>query len=425
MDIRNVFRTYSGLPRSIYIIFFSRIANCIGNFVFPLMTLLLTIKMGMSEKEVGFFLLVCSLVQVPGSLIGGKFADNFGRKKIIITFMLLSALTFITCAFLGNSTLVPILLIFASLFNSVSGPASGAMVNDLTVPENRQASFSLLYLGINVGSAIGSIVAGFLFTNYMVILYIGDAVTTFIAVFLLIKYVKESKPSKEQIKDSFNIKTTEKAEEGGMIGALLRRPALLIFAVISTVYSFVYAQTHFSIPLQATQVFGAIHGPQYFGTFNTVNCIVVIVMTTLITSLTKRVRAIYNVALAGVFYAVGFGMLFFARSYWLFLISTIIWTLGEILSATNSSVYIANHTPISHRGRFNSIIHLITGTGFAVSPLIIGGYITQFGVVNVWPIIFALSASSAFCMFLLGLSEKRKARIKEEAEYIQNEAEYS
>jgi Na+/H+ antiporter NhaC len=46
-----------------------------------------------------------------------------------------------------------------------------------------------------------------------------------------------------------------------------------------------------------------------------------------------------------------------------FLLSTVIWTLGEILQATNTNVYIANHTPISHRGRFNAILPIIIGSG--------------------------------------------------------------
>ena len=62
-------------------------------------------------------------------------------------------------------------------------------------------------------------------------------------------------------------------------------------------------------------------------------------------------------------------MLFLAKTFMVFVISTIVWTIGEILSAINSGVYIANHTPMSHRGRFNAVIPLITGTGFALVPL--------------------------------------------------------
>jgi MFS family permease len=407
--------TYFGMPRSVYVIFFARVVNSIGNFVFPFMTLLLTSKGGMEEQQVGLFLLAGSIVQIPGSLLGGKLADRMGRKNIMILFMGLAAFCFIPCAFLiGSETtfrFVPWFLIGSSFFGSISGPAANAMMNDLTRPENRQAAFSLLYMGMNAGTAIGSVIAGFLFHNYMKLLFLGDAVTSIISIILLILFVKETKPTKEEQEMISKERIEEKAEEGGMVAALLRRPALLIFVLIDMIYSFVYAQTYYSIPLQAKAVFGEVTGARYYGTFNMINCLEVIFLTTVITLLTRKIRAIFNVSIAGIFFAVGFGMLFFAESFWLYILSTIIWTIGEIINATNIGVYIANHTPSSHRGRFNSIINIISGTGGAISPYIMGGFIAAKGVNNIWPIIFILCLVATFSMFILGTIEKRRSTI--------------
>lgn len=412
--------TYSGLPRSVYVIFFARVVNSMGNFVFPFMTLLLTSKGGMGEQQVGSYLLLASILQIPGALLGGKLTDIMGRKKIMILFMGLASLCFVPCAFLIDNPdafhYVPIFLIMAAFFGSIANPASGAMMNDLTMPENRQAAFSLLYMGMNAGTAIGSIIAGFLFNNHMKLLFLGDTATTLISILLLLKYVKETKPTKEELHKIDNGRVGEKAETGGLIAALLRRPGLLIFALFDTIYSFVYEQTRFSMPLQTNKIFGEILGPRYFGTFNMVNCLEVIFFTTVITILTRKVRAIYNVSIAGIFFAVGFGMLFFVKSFWMFVISTIIWTIGEIINATNIGVYIANHTPISHRGRFSSIIHIISGTGGSIAPYIMGGFIAKNGVNNVWPVIFILALTAAAFMFILGTSEKRKiSNIESEA----------
>lgn len=414
MNIKNAKITYFGLPRSVYVIFFARVVNSIGNFVFPFMTLLLTQKGRMPEQQVGLFLLMGSLLQIPGSLIGGKLTDIMGRKKIMILFMSLAASCYIPCAFLIDNQAtfhyVPYLLILSSFFGSISHPASGAMMNDLTMPENRQAAFSLLYMGMNAGTAIGSIVAGFLFNNYMKLLFLGDAATTLISILLLVKFVKETKPTREEIRRIEEERTDEKAETGGLVAALLHRPSLLIFAALDTIYSFIYAQTNFSLPLKAKLVFGEALGARFYGTFNMVNCLEVIFFTTIITLLTRKLRAIYNVSIAGIFFAVGFGMLFFVNSFWLFVISTIIWTIGEIINATNIGVYIANHTPVSHRGRFNSIISIISGTGGAISPYLTGKYIGKFGVNNVWPVIFLLAIAASFFMFLLGTYEKGRKK---------------
>ena len=368
----------------------------------------------MPETEVGKFLLMGSLLQIPGSLIGGKLTDLMGRKKIMILFMGLAASCFLPSAlFIDNPETfhyIPYLLILSSFFGSIAHPASGAMMNDLTVPENRQAAFSLLYMGMNVGTAIGSVVAGLLFRKYMKLLFIGDAITTLIAIILLTKFVKETKPSKEEFVKLEKERADEKAETGGLLAALLHRPALLIFAGLDTIYSFIYAQTHFSMPLKANAVFGEVLGPSYYGTLNMINCLEVIAFTTIITLITRKIRAIYNVSIAGLFFAVGFGMLFFVNSFWLFVLSTIIWTIGEIINATNIGVYIANHTPITHRGRFNSIIGIISSTGGSISPYITGRFIQSYGVNNVWPFIFLLAVAASFFMFLLGTHEKGRQR---------------
>jgi MFS family permease len=288
------------------------------------------------------------------------------------------------------------------------------MMNDLTLPENRQAAFSLLYMGMNAGTALGSIIAGILFNNFMKFLFIGDAITTLLSILLLALLVKETKPEKEELEQVSSERLDEKAEEGSLLSALLRRPALLIFATFDMLFAFVYAQTNFSLPLQTNVVFGKELGASYFGTFAMINCLEVIFLTTLITLITRKIRPIYNVAIAGIFFAIGFGMLFFVESFWLFILSTVIWTVGEIINATNIGVYIANHTPATHRGRFNSVISIITGTGNAVSPYIMGGFIAGSNVTNVWPIIFIISLVAAFSMYMLGTYEKRKQKRLEE-----------
>lgn len=416
MKIKNLAVTYMGLPGSIYILLFARIVTSIGNFVFPFMTLLLTSKGNMGEDEAGVYLLLGSILQIPGALLGGKLTDVCGRKKVMIVFMGLAALCFIPCAFIidspGAFTYIPWLLVASSFFNSASHPASNAMVNDLTQPFNRQAAFSLLYMGMNFGIAIGSIVAGFLFNNYMKLLFIGDALTTLLSILLLSFFVRETKPSGEELGNIQDSRSDEKAVEGGIIKALLKRPALLIFAIIDTVYTFVYAQTHFSIPLKANAVFGEVLGPKYFGTLNMINCLQVIFLTTVLTMATKKIRAVYNVAIAGVFYSIGFGMLFFVNGFWAFALSTVIWTTGEIISATNVGVYIANHTPVSHRGRFNALITIISGIGSSVSPYVMGGFIVNNGVNKVWPLIFMLALGASGLMFMLGTAERIGTRNK-------------
>lgn len=401
--VKGFFNIYAGLPKSIYVLFVVRIINALGAFVGPFLTMFLSKKIGLSSTTIGTFIMLNSLSTVPGSLVGGKISDTFGRKNVLVFFQGMAALCYIPCAFLGKSILIPFLLILSSFFNSVAQPAYGAMVADLTDINNRKNAYSLLYLGINLGFSIGPMIAGFLYANYIKMLFIGNSIAVFISVAVIFIFIKETRPEKEA--DEHIINDFEKVDEGNLFGALAKRPMLLYFALLSMIYSFVYAQYPFCIPLQVDKIFK--NSSIVYGQIMATNGITVILLTTLITGMTKKLSAIQNVALAGIFYAFGFGMMYFIKGYFMFIVATVIWTIGEIMQSTNSGVYIANHTPMSHRGRFNAVIPLITGAGFAIGPQIMGIYIRNRRVIDAWPVVFVIAITASALFYVLYIAENK------------------
>jgi MFS family permease len=408
MKLPKFLEPYFGLPRGIYILFLVRVINSMGSFVFPLLTLFLTDRLGLGEKEAGAFVSLSSLSYIPGGLLGGKLSDIFGRKKVMVISQGLAAFSFIPCAFLGKSMIIPYLLILAGVLNGAAQPANSAMVADLTNAKNRKAAFSLLYLGINIGFSVGPLIAGFLYKKYLPLTFLGNAAAIFIAITLIVLFVDETKPDHSKVSD--DIPNEERAQEGSVFSILLKRPSVLVFALLSSLYSFAYSQGNFSTTLQLKQQYDDDASTLMGGIFFT-NGIIVVTMTTIIVYLTKQNKPLFNIALAGVFFACGFGMLYFINAYPLYIFSTVVWTIGEILHATNSGVYIADHAPSSHRGRFNSILTIITGAGSAVGPYIMGGYIERFGVRLVWPLVFVITMFSAILIYILNLNEVKKQKV--------------
>ncbi|WP_242971968.1 MDR family MFS transporter [Haloimpatiens massiliensis] len=403
---KSLLETYSGLPKEIYVLFIARVINCIGNFVYPFMTFFLKDRLNMSPKQIGVFITITAVCGGIGALAGGKLADHAGRKRTIVISQGLAAFSLILCGILNNPHFIIWLLILSGIFNGAAQPANSAMLADVTNKQNRKAAFSLLYLGINVGFAIGPLIAGLLYNDHMRILFIGDGITTIISLILVVLYVKESIPEKQQMEIVSN--DDEKGEEGSTILALIKRPNLLIFTLISIVYSFIYAQAGYIIPLQVNDIFGSMASKKLYGYLMTVNALTVIFFTTVITHITKKNKSVFNIALAGVFYAVGFGMLSVIKAYPLFIVSTAVWTVGEILCSTNSGVYIANHSPMSHRGRFNALIPIISGAGYAIAPYIMGGILENYGFTLSWTLVLGLAVLSGISMYGLYISEKRK-----------------
>lgn len=407
MNIREKFGGYLELPKSIWILFVVRIINSMGNFVYPFLTLFLTKKIGLSASQAGNFFIAAAFLSMLGSLIGGKLADHFGRKKLMLVLQGIAAVFFITCGFLGNSIWVPILLSLAGMFSGAAQPANSAMVTDLTNKENRKLAFSLLYLGINVGFAIGPTIAGFLYNNYTQLIFFGNASAITISLILIGFFVKETAPTEEEIENSKSIMDDESAEDTSVVKALFKRPTLLLFLIGRTINQLVYSTIGFAIPLQMAATFGDKQGTTLFGLLMSFTGIVVLTLTLPTIKVTNKIRPVLNIAIAGAFYAVGLGMLGFVSSFWLFLVAGLIFTIGEIIEVTNAGVYVANHSPINHRGRFNAIIPIVTGMGSTFGPKIFGVIIDSRGLMSMWIFCFILAMiSSAFMLWLRVFEDK-------------------
>jgi MFS family permease len=387
-------------------LFAASIVNSMGMFVFPFLALFLTTKLKMSQTETGQFMFFISLVYIPGNFIGGKLADKWGRKRLMVVTQIISAAMYIPCGFPALASYVPYFILVSVFFDGICDPARMAMMTDLTNPDNRRAAFSLTYLGHNLGFAIGSLIAGFLFETASSLLFWGNTVTVFAATLIVALKVPETKPSASQIEASIGSGSSEEAHKGNLLEALSSRPYLIVFTIITTWYGFVYAQHRFALPLQTRHLFG-VPGSAIYGSLMTLNAVLVILLSTPIMGITKKWKPINSVALSGLFFALGFGLIGLANTVFFFYFTTFVWTIGEIINATNEGAYVANHTPMSHRGRFQAILPLIGGLGFTISPPIVGTWIDKNGLAGVWPIIGAIAAASAFLLWILGQVEDR------------------
>jgi MFS family permease len=402
---------YKSLNKDIYILFISRIISAMGNFIYPFLTLFLTAKLNYSESETGLILLISSILYIPGSIIGGIICDKYSRKNTFVIASILSSIFFMICGLITNRYAIPVLLIIGNMFNGVAQPANTAMVADKTTLEDRKVAFSFLYLGHNLGFAIGPMIAGYLFNTKTNYLFIGNALLTWISVVCVLIFIKNEEKTdfSEEKADDNNCSILSNENSFKLI---LSNHSLIYFVLISIIVSFIFAQNNFSLPLQLNDSFGE-YGPRYYGILMSINACVVLSCTVIITSLTNKFNASLNIALAGLLCSIGFGILYFANSFSYFILSTIIWTFGEILNATNSNVYLLNNTPPTHRGRFNSILSLITGAGYAISPMIMGNYIEVFSVKNSWILVSILGIIVFVTMIYIFFKELKEKKLEE------------
>ncbi len=84
-----MFSMYRGMPRSIYVLFFARIVNSIGSFVYPFLTMFLTDKLGLSTGDAATTLISVLLVLLVFVIIVTSFSFVYAQMTFSLPIQLM------------------------------------------------------------------------------------------------------------------------------------------------------------------------------------------------------------------------------------------------------------------------------------------------------------------------------------------------
>jgi len=219
------------------------------------------------------------------------------------------------------------------------------------------------------------------------------------AAVVMVAVVFKEKPVEERMAGE-PLSENEAAFDGSALKALWQRPVLIAFSMINALLAWVYAQSSYALPLHMIDIF-ADAGAKLYGFIGSINGFEVILLTPIVLMITKKIKPTMNLVVVSFLYMVGFGLYGVTQNIWVFYLATAIWTLGEIIGAVNIGVYIANHTPVTHRGRFQSLFDIIYGAGRTAGPLLAGMILITHSLNQLWFITAAVSLLSALLLYAL------------------------
>ena len=165
-----------------------------ANFIYPFFALFVTARFGVGLTEVGLMLGTMTAGNIIGGFIGGILADRYGRKIMMLFGLLVSGLFSVTIIFITKFEMLFFAAAMVGLLGGLGGPASQAMMADLLPEAKRASGFGMLRVVFNLSVAIGPLIGGFASDYSFNWLFIGDAVTSAITFFIVLKFLKETKP---------------------------------------------------------------------------------------------------------------------------------------------------------------------------------------------------------------------------------------
>jgi len=396
--ITSLFTQYRGLSRSAYILFFARLVTSMGAFIFPMLTLILTVKLEYTKFHAGLLLAVVSILMLVGNLIGGKIADKFNRKKIIISLDIISVIFFFACAIVQPHELMVYFLVVSGFFATMEGPSFDALIAEATLPAEREKVFSLAYLGFNLGFAFGAAMAGLLFTNHLSLAFILDGATTITSTLMIILMVKVYKL--DQIKEEDKNEYEDKMDSERPLRHILKeRKSILYFIIISSIGAFIYQQWTFTLPTYVIHIFGDDLGAKYYGFISSVNGLSVIIFTPIMTYVLRKKYELQKMAMGALLMGLSFVVIFNVNALFVFFIFILIFTMAEVINTIGSAPYMTRRVPGSHRGRLSSIGFLGYFVGANISTLVCGLIIDKLGYDYVLGLLVILGIVEAILIF--------------------------
>ncbi|HVV73332.1 MAG TPA: MFS transporter [Verrucomicrobiae bacterium] len=341
------------LPRGAWILFFGTFLNKFGTFVLPFLAIYMT-RMGYTAAQSGLAIAAYGVGTLAACLIGGDLADRIGRRKTIVVSMFSGALVMLCLSQARSLWAIILLSAVSGLAGELYRPASNALLADLVPAGKRVTAYAAYRMAFNAGWAFGPATAGLLAKHSFLWLFLGDAGTS--ALYGVVAWF--ALPS-----------GLRGAREGNAITETLRlmrddpRLRQVVFAALAIGVVFVQAFSTMSLEITRSGF-----SPSVYGLVISLNGLLVVLCELPLTTITKRYPARRVIALGFLLIGAGFASNVLVRTLPLLLMTTSVFTFGEMVSMPVLGAYVADLAPADKRGLYMGTYGMVWALAFVFGP---------------------------------------------------------
>jgi len=402
---------YRGYPSAFKVLVLASFIDMLGGFLlYPFFALYITERFGVGMTEVGFLFAVFGAGNIFGSMVGGALADKYGRRIMIIIGLVISGTGSIFMGLVDDLNVFYILAASLGLVGNIGGPARQAMVADLLPKEKQAEGFGIMRIFMNLAATVGPLLGGFLATQSYMLLFLSDAVSSFITAVIVFIVIPETKPENPEDKPEESVMST-------IVGYIdvLKDGVFMLFLFVSAIMVMVYMQMNSTLSVFLRDVHG--FPQQSFGLLLSMNALMVVLFQFWITKRISKYAPMKVMAIGALFYVVGFGMYGFVSAVYLFFIAMIIITIGEMIVTPIQQSSVASFAPEDKRGRYMAMYGFSWGIPNLFGVLVAGLIMDYINPNLVWYIAGILSLVSVVGFWSLhGTAQRRFSKEKDSLE---------
>ena len=341
------------LPRGAWILFFGTFLNKFGTFVLPFLAIYMT-RLGYTPAQAGLAIAAYGLGTLGACVLGGHLADRFGRRKTIVLSMFAGAAAMLCLSQVHSLPLIVAVSALVGLAGELYRPASSALLADLVPAGQRVTAFAAYRMSFNAGWAFGPATAGLLAKHSFLWLFVGDAATSllygFVAWFALPSGLRGTR-TENSLLETFRVVREDK------------RFLQVLCAALAV--GLVFVQVFSTMSLQITH---SGFSASTYGLVISLNGLLVVLFELPLTTVTKRYPARRMMALGYLLIGAGFASNLLERSLPLLVLTTVVFTLGEMISMPVGGAYVADLAPADQRGLYMGTYGMVWAVAFVCGP---------------------------------------------------------
>ena len=370
----NPYKGLKGLPRDMWVLFFTSLINRSGTMVIPFLALYLTKKIGVSPAEAGTALLVYGAAAFIAAPITGKLSDKLGSLKIMKFALFGSGILFFVYSFVSDYHWILVASFVLAAVNEAFRPANLSMITEIVAPSQRRIAFALNRLAINAGMSIGPVIGGFLTLIDYHYLFYANAVAS-IAAGIYLSTTKWTSVSKEKLEEVSIEKPKLRFE-------VLSDKTFLFFLFAIIPANLVFFQHLGALPLYIVNDLGFTTAA--FGLFGAINTVLIILVEVPLNNWMANISYRKSLMIGAMLAGIGFGGFAIANTIVPLVIAIIIFTFGEMIFFPITAAYTSEIAPANKRGEYMGYYQMTFSFAFSAGPWLGTVVYQHYGSVILW-----------------------------------------
>lgn len=344
------------------------LANLLNNagaaFMWPLTTIYMHNYLKQSLTFSGIVLFLMSMAMIAGNYLGGHLFDHWRPYFTALLGGGISTVMLATLIFWHSLWPYAIGLIIVGFGDGISMTVVNAYAATVTTRSNRYV-FNMLYLALNVGVVIGTLLVGYLLDLGISVVFIVTTIC-YLGLMAITISTFNVTPAHRTATATTKVADTTPGNHRQLIWMI----CLMIFTIYLS-----YALWESILSVHMTNL--GIPFRRYSEVW-TINGLLIIVSQPIVSLFNERFKIGTQIGFGITLFALSFLGLVFARQYLDFIIIMVVLTIGEVIGLPIAPAWVDDMAADDQRGKYQGRYNMALSLGRAVGPLFGGMMVAQF-----------------------------------------------